>query len=56
MQKQFSWKVVYVWMDKITKTKREHTIYLWQENNSSCSEKKTTVRAVGREKVRAVYQ
>ena len=29
MWKMFSWKVVYGWMDKITKNKRENTIHLW---------------------------
>ena len=30
MRKMFSWKVVYGWIDKITKKReRENTIYLW---------------------------
>ena len=30
---------------KLPKKKRENTIYLWEENNSPCSRKKTTVYA-----------
>ena len=42
MRKMFSWKVVYGWMDKITKKKkRENTIHLW---SAVYQHKKTFVR------------
>ena len=43
-------------MDKITKKKRENTIYLWEENNSPCCGKKTTVRAVGRKQQSVLWE